>query len=189
MRRAELLAIADMGRPLFDANRRKGTLPFDYARFETSAGKGRTWVDYSIHEAARLIAARMMVTQSGVGWSEACAILREPRVGTAPRFNPYEAPGLHIAKLEFAAVGGGDPERAPRTRVFDGPLPMIVAAAESLIAAYGSPRRSGREELEIAGMVSVNLSRAYRIAYGRAEWFGIDLSKDTLLDGSTEGDL
>jgi hypothetical protein len=157
MTRKELCAAAAINAETFKVHRRTGALPFDPSRHEADDTTGRRWARYSVHEAAALIAARTLA-DAGLGWSDACAILRGDRVLTGAvgiGAHPAERAGIHVARVSFDT-------REPVT--LQGPLAAIVAAA----AQSGEP----------ATLASVDLSRAYTIARERMEVLGLASDPD-----------
>ena len=178
MIRNELCAIADMLVPTFNTARNRGQLPFDLSKAEAFDGENRKWVRYSSHEAARLIAALDLAAAQGVTWSQACEILRADNIGCGDGFQrPYEVPGIHVARAEFRSKFGDAPFLwAGPFRVYEGKIEAIGAAVAADVHGYNA--RPNVEPVEAISLVSVNLSRAYQIAYARAEALGIALDDE-----------
>ena len=184
MIRKELATIVGMKLPLLDAHRRSGNIPFDPAIAEAMDGENRKWIRDSIHEAARLIAALDLAAAQGVTWSQACEILRADNIGCGDGFQrPYEVPGIHVARAEFRSKFGDAPFLwAGPFRVYEGKIEAIGAAVAADVHGYNA--RPNVEPIEAISLVSVNLSRAYQIAYARAEALGIDLDDEGQIEAS-----
>lgn len=156
---SELCIAADIPRESFKQWRFKGVLPFDVSRTEAEDGAGRKWTRYTIHEAARLIAARTLA-DAGAGWSEACAILRGPSRlcgAIGPGQHPAERPGVFVARATYA-------DRDPV--VFEGALEAIARAA----AAHAAP----------LALIAVDLSAAYAMARDRMADFGLASDSESI---------
>ncbi len=177
MIRKELAAIVGMKLPLLDAHRRNGDLPFDPSKAEAMDGANRKWIRYSIHEAARLIAALDLAAAQGVTWSQACEILRSESILCSGGGRPFETPGIHVARAEFRNKFGEAPFHwSGPFRVYEGKIEAIGAAVAADVAGYNA--RPNVEPIEAVSLVSVNLSRAYQIAIARAKALGVEHGDD-----------
>lgn len=178
MIRKELAAIVGMKLPLLDAHRRNGDLPFDPSKAEAMDGANRKWIRYSIHEAARLVAALELAASQGVTWSQACEILRAENIGCGgDSHRPNDVRGIHIARADFRDKFGDVPlHLSGPFRAYQGKIEAIGAAVAAEVEGYNA--RPTVEPIEAVSFVSVNLSRAYQIAYARAKVLGIELGND-----------
>lgn len=183
MIRSELCAIAEITAPTFNSHRRNGDLPFNIALSEAQDGTGRTWSRFTIHDAARLIAARHLAASQGVTWSEAARIIRAQKThGGEPGdpYNPEDHSAVHIAQVEFVSWASG----AQVTKVvYQGTLSGIVAVAEARVQTI---TETHTEPLSVASMVSVNFSHCLEIARQRAAAHGITLGGNGEIDPAGE---
>lgn len=177
MIRSEFLDICGMAVPTFNSHRRNGDLPFRVSNTEAEDGAGRTWARYSLHDAARMLAARQLVNAQHVSWSEAARILRADAIHSGGVFkNYFDHPGVNIAQFEFVNEStNGDPVFYPRLQVLSGTLEEIVAGAENTLQAYN---KNNRDHIIIASMVSVNLSNCWQTARSLAKSKGIVMDLD-----------
>lgn len=186
MIRKELCAIAGMKIPTFNSHRSNGDLPFVTEDAEAKDGEGRSWSNFTIHDAARMLAARNLCDAHGVTWSEAARIMREPATACGPvgyGNHPSERAGIFVAQVEFANTRtNDDPQLLPRFQTYKGPLDKIIAAAQSHADAYTKRRNSGPvahdEAVAVTSIVAVDLSHSYKIALALAEQLGIDVQAD-----------
>ena len=178
MLRSQFCEISGVEVPTFNTHRRNGALPFDIAKYELPDVRGRMWVRYNIAAAARMIAAAHLAASQGVTWSQACEILRADSIGCGDGFQrPYEVPGIHVARAEFRSKFGDAPFHWNGPfRVYEGKIDAIGAAVAADVHGYNA--RPNVEPVEAVSLVSVNLSRAYQIAYARAEALGIALDDE-----------
>jgi hypothetical protein len=182
MIRKELCAIAGMKTPTFNSHRTNGDLPFRIERAEGQDAEGRTWSHFTIHDAARMLAARHLVDAHRVSWSEAARMLREAATAVAPfgyGHSYFDRDGIFIAQVEFANTRTNEePTLFPTRKTYEGPLDSIIAGALGEAAAYSESRAIHREEIRVVSIVSVDLSHHYRLARGIAEQLGIDVQAD-----------
>lgn len=191
MIRNELCKIAKMNPSTFNVHRKNGDLPFDIEMAEAKDGTGRTWGRFTLFHAAMLIAARQLTSQ-GVGWGEACRILR-----TRPVFvgvigmgqNFFERPGIFVARVDFASVETNkDPDLMEGERFYRGPLSDIVEAALETAEAYSFRRAGAERPVYVTGMVTVDLSHSYSLAKLLAEDEGVDTTGDEMPDPPAEAE-
>lgn len=182
MIRKELCAIVGMKIPTFNSHRTNGDLPFNIDHAEGKDGQGRTWSNFTTHEAGRMLAARHLVDAQRVSWSEAAKILREDATrcgGVGPGHEYFERDGFFIAQVEFANERTNEaPDLFPVRKVYEGPLDKIVAAALSEANAYSISRTVPGEAIRVVSIVSVDLSHHYDLACGIAARLGIDVQAD-----------
>ena len=184
MIRNELCAIAEMAVPTFNTQRSRGHLPFDLKKAEAMDGNNRKWVRYSIFEAARLIAALQLTANQGIIWSQACEILRADNILCGVGEQPFETPGIHVARAEFLTKFGEVPSfRKDAFTCYQGKIEAIGDTLSREVAAYNA--RPNVEPMELVSLVSVNLSSAFKIAFWRAKHLGIDLGKDAQIEADT----
>ncbi len=173
MIRSELCAIAGMRVADFNARLRSGEVPFEpRLSGEIRDPQGRIWSNFSIDQAAYLLAAQQLAS-AGLSWSEAAAILREPPV-PVPRRASLQAGSYCVARVEFMREGGGEPNYRPRFTVYGGPLSDIVTAAQAEIEQYN--RQSAHnpfQRISFTSLVAADLARARRVATARAEEMGL----------------
>lgn len=167
MRRNEFCRVTGATPRTFDSHRLAGNLPFRLSERDATEPK---WASYDIHQCALWIACANLAGQ-GIGWSQAAAILREPSTLCSDGERPYERPDIHLARVAFVTAYN-EPHRV---EIFQGTLGAIVAAATAHVDGFNS---RGRDQVQIAGIVSADLSLAYRIARGRAEALGITTGAD-----------
>ncbi len=176
MRRSEICAIALMPAQTFMTHRAKDNLPFEVAEID---GGGRKWVRYDIHHAAVLIAARNL-TDQGVPWSTATAILRAKPVHTARDPLPWKVDYIHVAKASFRNFGGDVPFTHKAEEVFQGRIEAIAELAYRWQKLENEKPHTSH--VVCTGLISVNLSQAYHVAFARAEALGIDLGNDDITE-------
>lgn len=186
MIRKELCAIAGMKIPTFNSHRMNGDLPFRIEHAEGQDAEGRTWANFTIHDAARMLAARHLVDAHRVSWSEAAKLVREQTIACGPYgigHHYFEQEGIFLAQVEFAnARTNEEPQLFPAKRAYEGSLDSIIAAATSEAAAYSKSREVQRETIRVVSLISVDLSHHYQLARGLAEQLGIDVQADYALD-------
>lgn len=180
----ELADIAGINANTLKIHIRNKTVPFKTELTQGKDGAGRTWSRYDAHDAAYLIAARQLVA-NGVGWAEACRMLREPSIATAGGIGPgnsyMERSGVFIAQVEFVSQRTNDkPEQMERLRVYKGPIGEIITSAHQVAANYSARRPD--DPVTISGIVAVDLSHAYQLAQTIADRLSIDLSPDARPD-------
>lgn len=168
MRRKDLCEIAGIKDSNFNVHRMNGNLPFEIERLEGTDGAGRPWAQFSLHDAARLIAARQLQAQ-GVAWSEACRILREAGMRTSDGNgigkNYFEAPGVFVARVSFAnSMTNSEPMLTPATRVYFGRLETIVQNAQEVARSYSARQARVEAEIVISGIIAVDLSHCFTLA-------------------------
>jgi hypothetical protein len=182
--RSEFCEISDISVPTFNTHRRGGNLPFDVAKYEQADARGRVWVRYNIHAAARMIAAATLASAQGVTWSQACEILRAENIGCGDFARPFDVGGVHVARAEYRTRSGDAPERmAGPFQVYQGRIEAIGAAVAAEVAGYNA--RPDVEPIEAVSLVSVNLSQAYQIAFARADALGIERGGDGQMEPDT----
>ena len=190
MIRKELCAIAGMKIPTFNSHRMNGDLPFRTDLAEANDTEGRTWSNFTIHDAARMLAARHLADAHRVSWSEAAAMMREDAEVCGPfgaGYYAFERAGVFIAKVEFANTRTGkEPELFPAFKTYEGPLDEIIGAALSEARAYSDRRAAHDEKIRVVSIVSVDLSHHYRLARGLAEQLGIDVTTDYAVEAEGE---
>ncbi|WP_158972427.1 hypothetical protein [Chachezhania sediminis] len=179
MIRKELCAIAGMKVPTFNSHRANGDLPFILPLSEAEDRAGRTWSNFTIHEAARMLAARHLVDANGVTWSEAASILREPGAlcgPSGPGHRYFDRAGIFVAAVQFSnARTNAVPTLFPESKLYEGPLDRIISAAQADAEAYNEQRHAFGEQICVVSVVSVDLSHHYRLAHGLAKQMGIAL--------------
>lgn len=181
MRRADFCNVLGIPAPTLMTHRRNGDLPFDAARGEDGDGK-RVWVRYSRHEAAAWIAAQHLAAQ-GVTWSEAAAIVRGQRsaIYCGQRGNPWDIPGLHVARVEFLDERGVESALVDRFRAYAGPIDAIAREVAQIVAEFNAGRPMFR--IVCSSLVAANLSHAYAIAAARMRELGIEGARDPIAEG------
>lgn len=169
MKRQDFCAVAEMNSETFKVRRRNGDLPFDADKSETLDGAKRRWTRYSVHDAARLVAATNLAASQGLTWAEACAVVRGPHIaagGIGYGKTAIEVRGVHLARVEHADDGNHDPERCPRFTLLEGPLADIVTAAEAICRGYARAHPT-MPPIHVASLVTADFSAAYRLAEAR----------------------
>jgi hypothetical protein len=171
--RSEVCALAGLSVSEFNALLRSGDLPFDTSLSgEVHDAQGRTWSNLTLDHAALLLAAQQLVS-AGLSWSEACAILREPRA-PVPRLSSAPAGSYCVARAEFMREGGGEPDYRSRFTVYGGPLLDIVADVQTEVKQYNQgSARTAHQKIALTSLVAADLTRARRVAAARAEEIGI----------------
>lgn len=187
MIRKQFCAVVDIDLPLFDAHKRNGNLPFDPAKAEATDGQRRRWARFTVHEAARWIAAQHLAAQ-GVTWSEAAAVLRESRNAThcgalGIGANAFEAPGYHVARVEFLTEGGHESDMVARFGLYAGPLDAIARAVAERVEGINARQHFASGRIVNTSLIATNLSHAYHITRGRMRQLGIDGARDYRIDG------
>jgi len=184
MIRKELCAIVGIKVPTFATHYANGDLPFRIERAEGRDGQGRTWSLFTVHDAARMLAARHLVDAQRMSWSEAAKILRGDgpgmRCGGVGLGHEYfDRDGIFVAQVQFANARTGEaPVLFPAQQIWQGPLDKIVAGAQSEAAGYSDSRKVAGEEIRVVSIVSVDLSHHYRLARRIAEQLGINVKRD-----------
>jgi hypothetical protein len=171
--RSELCALTGLSVAEFNALLRSGDLPFDTSESgEVRDEQGRTRSNFTLDHVANLLAAGQF-TSAGLSWSEACAILREPRAPVA-RLSSAPAGSYYVARAEFLREGGGEPDYRSRFNVYGEPLLDIVAAAQTAVKQYNQQSaRTAHQKIALTSLVTSDLTRARRMAAARAEEIGI----------------
>lgn len=186
MIRSELCKIVGMKIPTFNSHRRNGDLPFKMGDGEAQDGEGRTWSNFTIHHAARMLAARNLADSHGVSWSQAAGIMRADGTICGPYGignHYFERDGIFVAQVEFANAKTNDaPVLFPRLKVYQGPLAKIIEAAEGEAEAYTKHRKGGEaafgEEIRVTSVVAVDLSHSFKLARSIAAAEGIEVKFD-----------
>ena len=201
MRRREICEIVHISEAMLKKHRILGNLPFRAHKPELVAGN-RTWTRYSIHHAAMLLAATDL-SQMGLGWPDACTMLRGGLLpdGTmdkaygrhvsnwvagpsGPGHHPIEVEGIHVSRIRFQADEPSRSTFASEYRVYRGPIAQILMSARDSAEAHNTKHaRIAADRVRIAGFISTDLSRAYRIAADRMRTLGITNEYD---DGAVE---
>ncbi|ARO13368.1 hypothetical protein BVG79_00006 [Ketogulonicigenium robustum] len=186
MIRKELCAIVGMTIPTFNSHRRNGDLPFKIDNSEGKDAAGRIWSNFTIHHAAKMLAARNLCDAHNITWAEAAKIMREPSTACGPYgvgHSYFEKDNIFIAQVEFAnSRTNEDPQFMPRITLYKGLLQDIMESANSRAIAYTNSRKEGRapqdEDICISSISAVNLSHNYKLAKKIAEHLGIDLQEN-----------
>jgi len=184
MKRKTFLEIVGSTRPNFDAYKRNGTLPFALEDVEKEDGTGRKWTRYTVHEAAKMLAAFELSGSQGVTWSQAAAILREKPDMHCGSAMPFDVPGIHVARVEYRDDHGGPPKTGPQFQIMQGPVDKIARAALHRCEAMNGIYHF--EKIEVASIVSVDLSFAYRVAWSRAKEIGAEWDADGTVEADSE---
>jgi hypothetical protein len=175
------LSVADL-----NAHLRSGEVPFEPRGLgEIKDEQGRIWSNFTLDNATHLLAAQQL-TSAGLSWSEAVAILKEPRA-PVPRRAPHQAASYYVVRAEFMREGGGEPNFRPRFAVCGGPLSDIVAAVEADLEQYNrQSARTAHQKISVSSLVATDLVRARRVAAARAEELGIAPEQALRVDPDAE---
>lgn len=173
MRTSDLCKIADFDAQLFKKHRHQENLPFTLPE-----ANGRGWASFDGHHAAALIAARDL-TDQGLGWSSAAALMREPKTHLGAglkRPKPWQVDGIYVVRASFRETNGDLPFLGKPDRLYAGTLQEVMKMIEMQVAV--SREKRCRPEVCV-GVVMTNLSEAYRVAIVKADSLGIDLGDDS----------
>lgn len=176
--RSELCKVVDMNPNTFKVHRSRGDLPFDTSPHD-DATDDRNWMRYSIHDAARIIAAQALCAQ-GVTWKEAAEIIRSRSMGVGEsklieRLNPARlgtGQDLMVARLEFLTEDNKEPEFYRRHDIVDGTVEEIAGFAARVPQA-NRLKFPHSPPFALASMVMASMTRSYAIARARMEKLGI----------------
>lgn len=183
MIRKEFCAVTEVPEATVKQQMHKGVVPFLLAKVQAKDGTGRTWSRFTVHEAAKMIAARWLV-DGGLSWQDAADMLNHGKRqdgALAPGFGPDASPtraGSHRRPFDGAsriclirAEWSEHPER-PRFRLYEGDFAAACRGASEDVDAHNANDLLRR--VELVSTVSVNLSLAYRIARERMKSLGIE---------------
>lgn len=163
--------VAGITVPTFNSHRRNGDLPFVMSS-GAAVDEGAKWASFSCHDAAAIVAAKDLAATQGVTWALAAAMIRERAIHVGDG-HYSDTPGIHCVRVEFMADGGGEPELAGRSKVYRGNLSAVIGAACRHVEAVNARARVESDLIQIASVVSVNLSEAWKIAVARAVALGV----------------
>lgn len=196
MRRNELCDVTGMTAHQFNFWRQKGQMPFELFRVDARDGASRSWSNYSIHEAAAMLAAKGLVEQ-GLSWQSSCDVVRHGKAQGGDFLEDYstsgtlytragserEAPGgdWFLVRAKFAPLTSGAPNIKRPFHLFMGPMADVSAAIGRHVDAFNE-RVTSWDRIVVAATVGANVTHSLHLAEARMRQLGIDFDSDGDLD-------